>query len=130
MHTDFQTTSMGDLLINPKLYWFQRFVGIGIDDTMDPPENTLEINSGIFSPKPSGLKFRNLTSASTPENNPSDNVLSVDTSGNVILVPDGGAGDLDAVWYDVNNMGLPLDPENTLNDGNSFPGQLSPNLLI
>jgi hypothetical protein len=42
-----------------------------------------------LSPKPSGLRFRNLTSASTPEI-PNGKVLSVSTNGDVIITTDQG----------------------------------------
>lgn len=38
----------------------------------------------------SGLRFSDLTSSSIPQNNTSNSVLSVNSSGDVILVPDGG----------------------------------------
>lgn len=52
------------------------------------PGNTLEITSNTANP--SGLRFTNLISSSPTVSNPGTGVLSVDPSGDVILVPDGG----------------------------------------
>lgn len=60
-------------------------VGIGLSGISGGPQNKLEINA--YNPDESGLRFRRLTSASTPTTNPGV-VLSVDASGDVILVPD------------------------------------------
>jgi len=58
------------------------------------PNNTLEINSpATFVPNivgSSGLRFTDLRSASTPQANPGQGVLSVDANGDVIYVPGGG----------------------------------------
>lgn len=87
--TDFQATANGDLLIMPMRMADHRFVGIGINGTATPPQNTLEISSSAASPTPSGLRFRNLTSSSGfINNNPTNTVLSVNANGDVILVRD------------------------------------------
>ncbi len=77
-------------------------MGIGGDPTVNKyfgnsndPTNTLEVNApGAYTAGvvgASGLRFTNLRAASTPQTNPSTNVLSVDNNGDVILVPGGGA---------------------------------------
>jgi hypothetical protein len=77
-------------------------MGIGGDPTnnkyfgnSNDPTNTLEVNApgpytaGVVGA--SGLRFTNLRAASTPQANPTTNVLTVDANGDVILVPGGGA---------------------------------------
>ncbi len=92
--TDFQTTSAGDLFINPSFQTgtnnpVNRFVGIN----NSAPQNTLDINSTIgLSPRPSGLRFSNLNSASANDIAPNGRVLSLDGTGNVVLTTDVGSG--------------------------------------
>lgn len=80
-------------------------VGIGLSNditTAQGPQNKLEIDAGVngLNPSPSGaigtsgLRFRDLHSGNTPEPNPSNSVLSVNTLGDVILVPGGTSGGL------------------------------------
>lgn len=59
-------------------------VGIGLSDNATGPQNKLEINHGTAGN--SGLRFRQLTSATTPTTNPGTGVLSVDASGDVVYV--------------------------------------------
>jgi len=64
-------------------------VGIGLSGDPSGPQNWLEINTPAPSPIPgvSGLRFRDLTSASTAlATNPGLGVLSVDVNGDVIYV--------------------------------------------
>ncbi len=63
-------------------------VGIGLSGITSGPQNKLEINTGPSVPNASGLRFRQLTSSSTKTTNPGTGVLSVNTDGDVILVPD------------------------------------------
>ncbi len=66
-------------------------VGIGLSGNSTGPRNKLEINHGTAGF--SGLQFTQMTSGSTPTTpNPSNNVLSVDANGVVILVPDANGG--------------------------------------
>ncbi len=88
--TDFQTTSLGDLYIRPRNATTNRNVGIHITN----PGNTLTIET-TAAPTTSvdaGLRFMDLTTASTILTNPfppnSKAVLSVDAQGDVILVED------------------------------------------
>ncbi len=87
--TDLQTTNRGDLYVHPDSSGFDKRVGINIST----PGNTLEINSTALSPKPSGLRFSNLTSDSTSEA-PNGKVLTVNGNGDVILTDDVGGGDV------------------------------------
>jgi hypothetical protein len=97
--TDFEVTSSGDLNIKPRggsLGAVAKSVGIN----QGSPSTTLEINSPTSGPTGnsglgnSGLAFTDLSNASTPE--PSafagypKGVLSVNSAGKVILVPDEG----------------------------------------
>jgi hypothetical protein len=98
--TDFLTNSVGNLQIDAA----GNRVGI---ETGANPQNTLHINSSLFSATTangfptipggsaptgtSGVRLQDLTSASVPQLNPSESVLSVDANGDVILVS-GGAG--------------------------------------
>lgn len=86
--TDFQTTSLGDLAINPRSAGVQRNVGININN----PANTLEINSpsGVLTSTGSGLKFTDVNNTVVPPANPTAGVLSLDNAGNVIWVQGGG----------------------------------------
>lgn len=60
-------------------------VGIGLSGISPGPQNKLEINAVVRNA--SGLRFRRLTSASTPiTTNPGPGVLTVDASGDVIYV--------------------------------------------
>lgn len=99
--TDFETTTAGHLVINPSHTGVNKNVGINTNPT---PQNTLEINNNIISPTTpatggstgaSGLRFQKLTSSSTPlTTHPfatgNHAVLSVDASGDVVLVRDDG----------------------------------------
>lgn len=70
-------------------------VGIGLSSDPLGPQNKLEINTGIANT--SGLRFRQLTSASPTQANPGTGVLSVDPNGDVIYVnipSSGGLGNL------------------------------------
>lgn len=78
-------------------------VGIGLSNDISAaqgPQNKLEIDAGIngFNPSPSGsagtsgLRFRDLHSGNSTIPNPGTGVLSVNAQGDVIYVPDGGAG--------------------------------------
>lgn len=62
---------------------------VGINDAS--PSNTLEITSNANSPKPAGLRFTNLTSASSPDVGSFSRFLTVNASGDVVLddVPGG-----------------------------------------
>jgi hypothetical protein len=85
IHTDFQTTAAGNLFINPRRNGVNRFVGINTNT----PGNTLEINSTAgVSPRPSGLRFRNLNSNSANDIAPNGRVLTVDQNGDVVLTDD------------------------------------------
>jgi len=75
IHTNFQTTASGDLKINPTGH----FTGF---DLSVSPANVVDINSS--SSAISGLRLRNLSTTS----NSNGKVLSVDNSGDVILVRD------------------------------------------
>src|SRR5258706_986872 len=91
LHTDLQTTANGDLYIHPSSDAtgspVEHFVGINTSI----PNNTLEIFSTSLSPQPSGLRFSNLTSASsTAPSNPGPGVLGVNVNGDVIYVPQNG----------------------------------------
>ncbi|CAN5450052.1 hypothetical protein BH11BAC2_BH11BAC2_00650 [soil metagenome] len=89
--TDFESTSNGDLIISPRAGTTPRNVGINTGST---PANTLEITNGTTGN--SGLRFTNLTSSFTPTVASTGKVLTVDASGDVILVPDQGAGSINA----------------------------------
>src|ERR1035437_1035573 len=92
--TDLQTTLNGDLAINPRSAGVQRRVGININ----APINTLQISSGVAatvhnpttaaSPTRSGVRFTNLNATMSIDGatNSSNTVLSVNNSGDVILV--------------------------------------------
>lgn len=88
--TDFQTTALGDLAINPRIAGVERRVGININ----APANTLEINSPslVLSSTASGLKFTDVNNGVVPPANTTTGVLSLDNIGNVIWVQGGGAG--------------------------------------
>ncbi|HKR04470.1 MAG TPA: tail fiber domain-containing protein [Bacteroidia bacterium] len=108
-HTDFRSSTLGDLLINTQRMngatVDTHFVGINCSLAL-PPLNTLEINSTALSPQLAGLRFRKLTNAATPITNTTRGVLSVNNLGDVIWVRDsisnGGTGDVIAC--------TPLDP--------------------
>jgi hypothetical protein len=107
-------------------------VGIGHNfDNTFPVSNRLVIDSEYpFDPKPSGLRFVDLTSLTSPEPNPGTGVLSVDASGDVILVPgnSGVGGYCGTAAPLTNHYDIPLannnyyfsDPGGTLNDGENF----------
>lgn len=92
--TEFQTTNLGDMYFNTRSNSNARRFGFH-DNT---PGNTVEITANGSSPIPiapngsSGLRFTNMTSANTPQANPGAGVLSVNSNGDVIYVPGGGAG--------------------------------------
>ncbi len=68
-------------------------VGIGLSGITPGPQNKLEINSADTNA--SGLRFRQLTSASTPITpNPGPGVLTVDANGDVIYVEATGSSTL------------------------------------
>ncbi len=102
--TDFQTTNLGDLVLFPTNNTFavtRRRVGINIFS----PQNTLEIQSTVtgvlnpissFGPTRSGLRFTQLNSLllvdaanNTAPSHPTATVLSVNETGDVILVNGG-----------------------------------------
>jgi hypothetical protein len=109
-YTDFQSLSTGDLRINPKLNASNRFVGI---NTASALTTTLQL--GANAANQSGLRFENLTFASpsiTRATN-TNKVLSLDNSGNVILVDDnegsgGGGGGISFCSSGVSNNYLPI----------------------
>lgn len=89
--TDFETTSTGNLFIDPWNSGSSGFVGISKNN----PGEKLEINSNDASPTSaggnSGLIFTDLTTASTIHSSAftgTKGVLSVDANGKVILVED------------------------------------------
>lgn len=90
--TEFQTTNLGDMYFNTRSNSIARRFGFH-DNT---PGNTVEITANGSSPIPiapngsSGLRFTNMTSANTPQINPGNGVLSVNTNGDVIYVPGSG----------------------------------------
>lgn len=80
-YTDFETTSSGNLRINPS----NSRSGFNLSGT--EPQNTVEIREGTTGN--SGLRFTNLTNTITGAMpNSTDRVLSVDNLGNVIMVDD------------------------------------------
>jgi len=74
--------------------------GIGLSGDLTGPSNKLEIDAGLNGTNPvlagnigaSGLRFRDLHSATLTVPNPGSGVLSVDASGDVIYVPGGTSG--------------------------------------
>lgn len=87
--SEFQVTSNGDLYLNTRRSALPQNFGFHKSN----PQNCVEINShagntGFQSINgSSGLRFTNMTSASTPQTNPGTGVLSVDANGDVIYVP-------------------------------------------
>jgi hypothetical protein len=87
------TLILGDNFVN---------VGIGLSAPAVPPATKLEIDAGLAGTAPggtgnngnSGLRFRDLTSLSIPQNNPGNGVLALNNQGDVIYVnaPVGGGG--------------------------------------
>ncbi|MBI3501334.1 MAG: tail fiber domain-containing protein [Bacteroidetes bacterium] len=147
--TDFQTTSNGDLAILPFNSTFTttilqpRFVGI----QTTTPGNTVEINSPVTSsvtPTPaltantttgylapntlggtgmSGLRFTDLTSASTPIPTASfvpTGFLTVDNNGDVILVPGGRGGGIGLCTAPIATTNIAGDSRIGLNNFNVF----------
>ncbi|PCJ89397.1 MAG: hypothetical protein COA57_02015 [Flavobacteriales bacterium] len=106
--TDFRTTALGDLVIEPFNNTVPRFVGIHTNT----PGNTLEINSGVTGE--SGLTFTQLDNTITPDPNPSTGVLSLDDSGTVIWVEDAGGAGLHC--WDLNGDGIKDPAEDVNND--------------
>lgn len=88
--TDFETTPLGNLRINPSdgPGGLNPRVGINVTAPLEP-ENTLEIFSGIGAPTRSGLRLTNLNTLiiDAPANT-NNTVLSVNDDGDVILVED------------------------------------------
>jgi hypothetical protein len=125
--TDFYTTSLGDLALLPTSGVNERRVGVNTT----APTNTLEINSTLTSATTnngnaaappftgsatgkSGLTFSDLASTSIPQVNPGPGVLSVNSAGDVIYVPESLGSITNA------NNGLSIDPlnPNTVQFGN------------
>lgn len=79
------TLILGDNFVN---------VGIGLSAPAVPPATKLEIDAGLAGTAPggtgnngnSGLRFRDLTSLSIPQNNPGNGVLALNNQGDVIYV--------------------------------------------
>lgn len=101
-------------------------VGIGAT-AVNPPGNALEITS-YPTQVPSGLRFTNLTSGSTPlATNPGSGVLAVNASGDVVYVPDNG-GNSTGFGYCPNptvltgNAGIDLSGKNFYYEGQSIAG--------
>jgi len=82
-----QVTGNDQIIIGNSL----QTVGIGLSADPIGPSNWLEINTPATSSVPgaSGLRFRDMTSASTASTNPGTGVLSVDGNGDVIYVTPG-----------------------------------------
>ena len=94
-------------------------VGIGLSADATGPQNKLEINTAALTPVPgaSGLRFRDLTSGSSPITNPGTGVLSVDVNGDVIYVDKGISNSLGNVCGTTsnplpNNWEIPLNGQN------------------
>lgn len=87
-YTDFETTSSGNLRINPS----NTRSGFNLSGT--EPQNTVEIRQGVNGN--SGLRLTNLRNIDASTTNTTDKILSVNSSGDVILVDDkqgpGGGG--------------------------------------
>lgn len=100
IYSEFQTTNLGDLFFNTRNSSLGGFSGRGFGFHKSNPLNTVEINSqpgvagwagGILTANgSSGLRFTNLTSAYTPQPNPGLGVLTVNSTGDVIYVPNAG----------------------------------------
>ncbi len=90
--SEFQTTSNGDLYLNTRRNTLEQNFGFHKSN----PQNCVEINShagntGFQSINgSSGLRFTNMTSASTPQTNPGTGVLGLNANGDVIYVLGGG----------------------------------------
>ena len=102
-YSEFEDRNTGDLFINTRdntlvttgtRDFKQRYIGVNTNT----PGNTMEINSqysnaltpnGFGGTGWAGVRFTDLKSASIAQPNPSANVLSVNTNGDVILVPGG-----------------------------------------
>ncbi|MBN4070975.1 hypothetical protein JYT72_00565 [Crocinitomix catalasitica] len=102
-------------------------VGIGLSNIVPGPGNSLEINesvAGTFSTANtsggtgfSGVRFRDLTSASTPDLiNLGPGVLALNTDGDVVYVPDATGGTLGALCTDAPLGDLTADNRVGLND--------------
>ncbi|MBN4071181.1 tail fiber domain-containing protein [Crocinitomix catalasitica] len=102
-------------------------VGIGLSNDIVGPGNSLEINEDVAddfaTPNTSGgtgksgLRFRDLTAASSPDFiNPGAGVLAVDSLGDVIYVPDAQGGTLGALCPDAPLGDLTADNRVGLND--------------
>ncbi len=96
-------------------------VGIGLSGASPGPQNKLEINTSLANT--SGLRFRQLTSASPVIANPGSGVLSVDANGDVVYVPVAGGGALGNICGTNTNpltssWEIPLNGQNFLFGGN------------
>jgi len=86
-----KTIILADGLQNTKLYIHSNgFTGIGLGNNVIPT-STLEIKAIGGSPSASGLRFTDLNNASPSITNPTNKVLSVNATGDVVLV-DGATG--------------------------------------
>jgi hypothetical protein len=110
LYSEFEPRNNGDLFISVRdntqtntvdKILKERFTGLNTNT----PGNTFEINSQFVSSTTlngntpaatgwAGLRFTDLKSTSVAQINPSSNVLSVDSNGDVILVPGGTGGSL------------------------------------
>lgn len=91
-------------------------VGIGLSGITPGPGNKLEINTGVSGS--SGLRFRQLTSASTPVTMPNFNYLTVDANGDVVLAAsNGGQG---VYWALLGNAGT-VDGTNFIGTTDNVP---------
>lgn len=115
--TDFQTTSSGDLFINPMDNATPRKVGINTST----PNATLEINSndGSASPGNSGLVLTDLKANTSTIQATSftgtRGVLSIDANGKVKLVEDIGGGSVNAFCSPGPDIVARFDPSNPNN---------------
>ncbi len=76
-------------------------VGIGLSGLI--PGNKLEINTAVANS--SGLRFRMLTSSTTPVTNPGTGVLAIDANGDVIYALSGGNSSNQNSWSTAGNAG-------------------------
>jgi hypothetical protein len=99
-------------------------VGIGLSNDINGPQNKLEINTPAATPIPgaSGLRFRDLTSASNILPNPGTGVLTVDNNGDVILTSASVSGALGGICGSntnplATNYEIPLNNQNFIFGG-------------
>ena len=99
-------------------------VGIGLSNDINGPQNKLEINTPAATPIPgaSGLRFRDLTSASNILPNPGTGVLTVDNNGDVILTSGSVSGALGGICGSntnplATNYEIPLNNQNFIFGG-------------